>query len=363
MDIAFQSFSLAANGIEAINASTTSGTVRLVGDATANSFNFTGVTLTGSNISIEVGAGNDAVIGSAAADRILAGTGNDTLAGGAGDDTLIGGEGSDTYLVSGTSANGFGGFDLWADGGTGAGDLDRLVVAPGSVAVDVGMKSFSAAATGLEEIDASATTGVVRLLGDDAANNFNFTGVRLLGANLRVDVGAGNDVVRGSVDNDTVLAGLGVDGVDGGAGDDNLTGGGGLDSLTGGAGADTFVYTLLTDAITGGTTSAPTFERISDFVVGADRFDVSTAPPAGAFRSLGAVSYLTTSAIGTLLNSSTFVANGAATFTYGSGSALRTFIAFNNATAGYSQTADAIVEISNVTFAPGFDNLSQITII
>ena len=353
VDIGLKAFSAAATGIEQIDATATTGSVRLLGDATANSFNFTGVSLLGPNLRIDVGAGNDTVVGSAGANLI---------AGGLGDDALNGAGGSDTYLVSGTSASGFEGYDSVSDSGTGAGEVDRLVVAAGTAAVDIGLKAFSAAATGIEQIDATATTGSVRLLGDATANSFNFTGVSLLGPNLRIDVGAGNDTVVGSTSADGFLAGLGNDSVHAGGGNDTLTGGGGLDTLTGGDGADTFVYTVLTDAITGGTTSAPTFERITDFMVGADQFDVSTPPPAGGFRNLGAVGFLTTSGIGTLLNATNFVANGAATFTYGSGTAQRTFIAFNNATAGYAATTDAIVELTNYTFAAGVTSLGQIAI-
>ncbi len=97
--------------------------------------------------------------------------------------------------------------------------------------------------------------------------------------------------------------------------------------------------------------------------MGADQFDVGTVPPAGGFKTLGPVAFLTSSAIGTLLNASNFVANGAATFTYGSGAGLRTFIAFNNATAGYVSTGDAIVEITNYTFATGFTSLAQINLV
>jgi len=212
-------------------------------------------------------------------------------------------------------------------------------------------------------IDATATSGIVRLLGDSSANLLNFTNVSLLGANLRIDAGSGNDSVTGSAEADAILGGLGIDSLMGGDGNDTLTGGGGLDALNGGNGADTFVLTTLTDAIVGGSGSSPTFEKITGFTVGEDRFDVTTVPGTGAFRNLGAVSALTTSAMATLLNSGNFVASGAATFTYGSGASQRTFIAFNNGTAGYSTTTDAVLEITGYGFASGFSSLSQISIV
>jgi len=354
VDIAMRGFSATATGIERIDATATTGLVRLLGDGNANTFNFTGVSLLGGNLRIDVGAGNDSVLGSAGSDEIW---------GGLGVDTLNGAGGSDTYVVGGTIGSGFEGIDVITDKGTGVGEVDRIVAAAGTAAVDIALKSFSAAATGIEQIDASPTTGVVRLLGDGTANTFNFSGVSLVGANLTIDVDAGNDSVLGSASGDRILAGLGVDTIDGASGNDVLTGGGGLDVLRGGDGADTFVYTLLTDAITGGTASAPTFEKVTDFRVGLDQFDVSTLPPTGGFKNLGAVAYLTSAGIGTLLNPTNFVGNGAATFTYGSGSALRTFIAFNNAADGYSSIADAVVEITGYSFASGFNSLSQITLV
>ncbi len=354
VDIGLRSFSAAASGIEVIDATATSGAVRLLGDSNANGLNFSGVTLLGANLSIDLGAGNDTVVGSAAADRILAGTGTDNLNGAGG---------SDTYVVSGSAASGFGGYDVYADSGSGSGELDRIVAAAGTAAVDIGLTSFSAVASGIEVIDATATSGGVRLLGDSNANGLNFSGVSLLGSNLSIDAGSGNDTVTGSSGDDAILGGLGVDSLVGADGNDTLTGGGGLDLLHGGNGEDTFVITTLTDAIVGGTTTAPTFERITGFVVGLDRFDVTTLPAAGAFRNLGAVSALTRSGIGTLLSASNFVANGAATFTSGSGASQRTFIAFNNATAGYSATTDAVLEITGFGYASSFSSLAQISIV
>jgi len=350
IDIGMKSFA-ASSGIEQIDATARSAVVRLLGDGAANSVNFTAVALLGGNLRIDTGLGNDTVTGSAAADWIVAGKG---------DDRLNGADGSDTYEVGGSGGE-FQGYDLWLD--TGASGSDRIVSTAGADAVDIGMKSFSAAATGIEQIDASATTGLVRLLGDANANHLNFTGVVLSGPTLMIDTGSGNDTVRGSAGADQVLGGLGNDSLLGGDGSDTITSGGGLDTLNGGGGQDTFVYTLLTDGITGGTSAAPTFERITDFSVGLDRFDVGTTPPAGGFRNLGAAPSLTSAGIGTLLNAANFVANGAATFTYGSGANLRTFIAFNNGSAGYGATTDAVIELTGYNLAPTATSLAQISIV
>jgi len=375
VDIGLLSFG-PASGIEVIENTTTidngSGStnpalVRLLGNWQANLLDFSAVSFVGGPFRCELGDGNDSFIGAATPDdvwggsgndRLSTGAGNDRLNGGGGKDTLDGGAGSDTYEVSGTLASAFGGYDTYADSGSGAGEVDCIVAAPGSGAVDIGLTAFSTS-NGIEVIDASTTAGAVRLLGDANANSFNFTGISLIGSNLCIDLGAGNDIVIGSAAADRILGGAGNDNVTGAGGDDALQGGAGLDILTGGGGADSFAYTTLTDGVLGGTGTAPLFERVTDFVIGQDNFDVSTVPPAGSFKNLGAVSYLTTSAITSLLSTSNFQANGAATFTYGS----RTFIAFNNSSAGFSASTDAIIEMTGYSFAAGFNSLNQISII
>jgi uncharacterized protein len=97
-----------------------------------------------------------------------------------------------------------------------------------------------------------------------------------------------NTVYRSS-DHDPVLVGLslvktvagtaGRDTLVGTAGDDRITGGAGSDVLTGGSGADTFVYTHTRDAL----------DRITDFVPGTDRIDLSAL--------LGSIQYAGTNPI------------------------------------------------------------------
>jgi Ca2+-binding RTX toxin-like protein len=333
-----------------IDATTTTGLVRLLGTTAANSFNFSGVSLVGANLSIDLGAGNDTFIGSTGSDRVLAGTGTDSLNGAGG---------ADTYVVSGTLANNFGGYDIYADSGNGAGELDRIVVAAGSDAVDIGLTGFSAT-TGIEVIDGTATTGTVRLVGNSAANNFNFSTTSINGANVLIDAAEGNDTVTGSNGSDRILGGLGNDSLNGGGGNDTLQSGSGLDTLTGGGGADRFDYTTLSDGLmVVSATSVLQFERISDFVIGQDLIDVATSPPTNGFKTFGVQSSLTSGSIAALLNSSNFVANGAATFGFGS----RTFLALNNADAGFSSASDAVLEITGFTYASGFSSLSQISFV
>ena len=350
VDIGLTSFSASASRIEVIDATTTTGVVRLLGNTAANSFNFSGVSLLGTNVLIDLDGGNDTLIGSAGNDWVLAGTGTDSLNGAGG---------SDTYVVRGTTTNGFGGYDVYADKGTGVGEVDRIVAAAGSDAVDIGLTGFSAT-TGIEVIDGTATTGTVRLVGNSAANNFNFSTTTINGANVLIDAAEGNDTVTGSNGSDRILGGLGNDSLNGGGGNDTLQSGSGLDTLTGGGGADRFDYTTLSDGLmVVSATSVLQFERISDFVIGQDLIDVATSPPTNGFKTLGVQSSLTIGSIAALLNSSNFVANGAATFGFGS----RTFLALNNADAGFSSASDAVLEITGFTYASGFSSLSQISFV
>ena len=380
VDIGMPSFGL-ASGIELIDATGTTGSVRLLGTSASNSFDFSATELRGSNLRIDLGDGNDSFVGSSAGDTVGGGYGDDRISGRAGDDTinagggndiLDGGEGSDTYLVSGLVSGGwqsYGGTDTYSD--TGKTGTDRIK-AIGGDNVDIGLAGGNFLTnTGIEQIvnstsktqNGMTSTAQVRLLGNASANTLNFGSVRFLGGNFAIDAGDGNDTVTGSADAETILAGLGADTVNAGAGDDTLSGGGGLDSLTGGSGADTFVYTTLSDGSVGGSASARTFEKIIGFTVGLDRFDLTTVPPAGGFRNLGAVAGLNDTALGSLLSATTFVANGAATFSFGSGTSLRSFIAFNDASGGYNASSDAVLEISGFSYASGFTSLAQISLV
>jgi Ca2+-binding RTX toxin-like protein len=380
VDIGLMSFG-PASGIELIDATGTSGSVRLLGDWQNNTFDFSTTVLRGAKLSIDLGSGNDRFVGSTAGetvsggygdDQILSGGGNDSISGGGGNDFLNGGEGSDTYWVSGLESGGwesYGGTDTYSDSGrTG---VDRIV-ATGNDNVDIGLTDGNFLFTnGIEQIVNSTSVlangitrpGQVRLQGNWADNTLNFSRVRLLGGNVVVDAGDGNDTVTGSADAETILAGRGEDVVNAGNGNDTISGGAGIDSLTGGGGADTFVYTTLSDGIVGGSSSARSFERIIGFTVGLDRFDVATAPPAGGFKTLGAVASLNDTGLTGLLNATNFGAHGAATFRFGSGTATRTFIAFNDASAGYNATADAVLELTSLSYASGFSSLSQISLV
>jgi Ca2+-binding RTX toxin-like protein len=211
-----------ANGIEVIDATGATGKVRLLGDWESNTLDFSATELVGSNIVIDGGHGNDTIAGS---------KGNDTILGGGGYDKLDGLNGSDTYLVTGNEAAGwssFQGYDEYLD--TGSNGTDRILAQ--GAAVDIGLKKF-APANGIEVIDASGATGKVRLLGDWESNTLDFSATELVGSNIVIDGGHGNDTITGNKDSNTIL---------GGGGNDSIVGGLGADSLTGGSGWDHFVF-------------------------------------------------------------------------------------------------------------------------
>jgi hypothetical protein len=116
------------------------------------------------------------------------------------------------------------------------------------------------------------------------------------------------------------------------------------DLITGLGGADTFRFTSLTQS------TLANFDRISDFTIGTDILDGPNAITAVEINKLGLADSLDASSISTLLTSSTFLANKAATFSYDDPFGVsRSFIALNDGFAGYSASNDAIIEITGYT--------------
>jgi len=115
------------------------------------------------------------------------------------------------------------------------------------------------------------------------------------------------------------------------------------DILTGGAGADTFSFASLS------TSNLANYDRITDFAIGTDKLDSITAVSAKNINKLGAVSTFDLTGISALLTATSFAANKAATFSFADTAGPRTFLALNDATAGFSATNDAIVEITGFT--------------
>jgi hypothetical protein len=122
------------------------------------------------------------------------------------------------------------------------------------------------------------------------------------------------------------------------------------DTLTGNAGLDTFGLNSLTDSL------LATFDVITDYANG-DLID-SPTPATTITSSSGIATALTSAAITSLLTSTLFPANSAKAFTVTGQTGV--FLALNNATAGFSSTADAIVHLSSFS---GLSSANPITVL
>jgi Ca2+-binding RTX toxin-like protein len=154
------------------------------------------------------GVGNDSVYGSSAAEVIETRAGNDFINGGGGADTLIGGSGDDVYAFN--TYDGTATIVEQANGGT---DwvrtfTDSFTLA--EIANVENLRGFSASGQSLtgNELD----NRIVGWLGEDTLNG-----------------GLGNDTLWGDEGNDTLYGGDGNDTLSGGEGTDTLAGGTGDD--------------------------------------------------------------------------------------------------------------------------------------
>jgi Ca2+-binding RTX toxin-like protein len=303
--------------------------VAIVGSGFADNLDLSATTLTGIT-RIDLGGGNDTLLGSAGADIIIGNGGDDLLSGGGGDDlfqfsgnsgrdTIDGGAGYDALRATAANAtlnwgslanveeisgDGFANVRIVGAGSNDVIDLTGIVVT-GIAAIDGGAGADSI--TGSEGADTIVgNTGNDLLLGQGGDDVFLLAG----GAgNDTIDGGAGYDAIRASADftlltwgnisnveeisgvariaggtgNDVIdLTGItlnGVSSIDGGAGADTITGsagadtiigGAGADVLTGGAGADVFRFDALLQS-----RAADGIDRITDFVSGSDRIQLS----------------------------------------------------------------------------------------
>ena len=162
-----------------------------------------------------------------------------------------------------------------------------------------------------------------------------------LGANLENLNLLGNTAINGmgNTRNNTIIGNINNNTLNGDLGNDILTGGGGQDTLTGGTGSDKFVYKNLADSLLNKN------DRITDFnaSTGNDLFVVTNNR--SGFVNVGTVTSLDAAGISAKLTTAKFGANYAAQFSFGT----RTFIAINDATAGFSPTNDAIIEVTGLT--------------
>ncbi len=170
--------------------------------STSNSIDFSNTTLTGIG-RIDLGNGQDTIVGSA---------GDDVIVGGAGHDVLNGGDGNDTFEV-GTGA----GLDVFI-GGNG----DDTILATANDAI-ISFRNF--AAGDVETISAGGHTGVIIQGHYSSPDNIDLSATTLVGISQINTLG-------------------GFDNVTGSAGDDVIDGGPGNDVLRGGDGDDTFLVGL-----------------------------------------------------------------------------------------------------------------------
>lgn len=227
-------------GVEQISANGFAG-VRMMGSSTSNSFDLSGVALTGI-VSIDMGSGDDTVIGSGGQDAILGGIGVDNLQGGGGDDVINGGEGHD--VLSGGVGN-----DTFILGSNPGADTINGGTGIDKVQIDVaGLTLSLAKLTSVESILAAADN--VTLSGTTGADSIDYGSLGWSGIRL-IDAGSGNDIVIG------------------GAPKDRIAGRAGADRLTGGGDVDDFIYFATTDSLSTGT------DTITDFEAGVDNLDLA----------------------------------------------------------------------------------------
>lgn len=155
--------------------------------------------------------------------------------------------------------------------------------------------------------------------------------------------------VRGSENADIITGSNAENDLSGGAGDDLISGLSGSDKLTGGAGNDTFSFGRGDSLLNG-------FDRITDLEIGADQIDGFVAN--SSIRNFGSVRSLNAGDLGQVLNNRSFGANLAASFSLGSGSGTRTFLALNDNSAGFQANSDILIEITGYS-----GNLSDLQIV
>jgi len=287
----------------------------------------------------------DVIIGDDLRNVLNGNGGNDTISGGGGDDTFIGSSGSDTYrgesgfdtLNYEASSTGVtlvrGGTVLKQDGSTDT-------IADFSVEAVVGARGQT------NTIDGS--TGVTASLAVDLSNesltinNLPFVGTAQLVVKNFTDV-------KGSENADAITGSNGRNALNGGGGNDVLTGLRGADLLTGGGGIDTFVFNRADSLLNG-------FDRITDLEIGSDLIDGLVT--ASSVSQFGVVAALTGSDISQVLTAQGFGAGLAASFTLGSGSSSRTFLAINDNRNGFQAGSDNIVEITGYS-----GQLSQLQVV
>jgi Ca2+-binding RTX toxin-like protein len=239
------------------------------------------------NLTINGGAGDDAIIGSQGDDTVFGGQGNDTALLGAGNDTFVwdpgdgsdtvdGQAGSDILLFNGANINE--NIDISATGGHArltrdvaniTTDLDNVenvdITARGGADIitlnDLSSTDVNKVDIDLGGADGAADTVVINATnGNDVINVTNNNGVvTVSGLSTAVTISnfeAGDRIVINGLGGDDVITANGLTGMlftgNGGDGDDVLVGSAGNDTLTGGAGDDVLIGGGGQDILDGG---------------------------------------------------------------------------------------------------------------
>jgi Ca2+-binding RTX toxin-like protein len=165
--------------------------------------------------------------------------------------------------------------------------------------------------------------------GDTIANFENVTGSSF------------NDTITGSTGNNTLDGGTSNDTLLGSSGNDTLIGGVGKDTLAGGSGTDKFTYTALSESL------LANYDVITDYTSGEQIDAPNSIFAATLTTTVGTVASLSAAAISDVLTSGMFGANSAGAFTVSG--LTGTFIALNDAVAGFNSASDSIIFLQNYT--------------
>lgn len=238
---------------------------------------------------------DDVLTGSDERNLLVGYKGNDTLFGLGGNDRLRGGEGADIL-----------------DGGEGI--ADGVDYRGSSLGVTVNLSNNTASGGDAE---------------GDTIINFE-----------RIYASSFDDVLTGSDERNLLVGYDGNDILSGLSGNDRLQGGQGADTLEGGIGRDTFEFVDLSDSL------LVSYDTIVDLSIGLDKIKGVSTVAAGSISQLSAVGTLDESGIAAVLDTTSFVAEGAAVFTFGSGNTEQTFLALNDEVSGFQASNDSIIEIT-----------------
>jgi Ca2+-binding RTX toxin-like protein len=210
------------------------------------------------DVTLDGGAGNDAVIGGAGNDVLIGGLGNDGLAGGAGIDTVLE-SGNVNFTLTNTSLIGNGTDALSGieqvnlTGGIGNNTLNATLFT-GNATLNGGagndtLKGGSGSDTYIVDTlgDVVTEASVLATSVDTVRSAISYT----LGINVEnlVLTGAIATIGTGNAGNNKIYGNNTNNSLNGGAGNDTLYGGIGNDTLTGGLGNDTYIIDLAGDVI------------------------------------------------------------------------------------------------------------------